>query len=273
MKTRTAKEPMSNGIIIRLKDKKWLENQRVAGKVAAEAIQLLKKEVENNTVKSMLELDKLAEAYIRDNNCLPTFLNYMGFPNSVCISINRQLVHGICTDYKLQDGDLVSFDLGATYNGAIGDTAVTMIYGKPKSDRHVELVKATEEALTKAIESIQIGKRIGIIGQTIYKCAKEHGLSVVDKYGGHGLDTAEDGTGIPHTAPFVPNKSTENEGVRIQPGMILAIEPLFVIGSSNRAITSSDGWTVVCDDLCSHHEHTLYVHDDHVEVVTQINGD
>ena len=268
MKLNAAKNPMESSGFFKLKGRDWLDKQRVAGRITAGALSLLEQEIKSGTTKSLLELDKLAETYIRDNGCTPTFLMYKGFPNSVCISVNRQLVHGIPTDYHLQEGDKISVDLGATYQGAIGDSAITMIYGQPKSERHVRLIEATQEALMRSIQTIEVGKRLGSIGNAIYKCAKGYGLSVVEKYGGHGIDTAPDGTGIPHAAPFVPNKSNINEGIRAQVGMVLAIEPLFVLGSSNRTVTDEDGWTVVCDDLCSHHEHTVFIHEDRVEIIT-----
>ena len=257
------KNEFANNMFVSLKDQNWLDKQRVAGRITAGALLLLESEVKRGTNKTLLELDKLAETYIRDNGCTPTFLLYKGFPNSVCISTNRQLVHGIPTDYQLHDGDVVSFDLGATYEGAIGDSAITLIYGQPKSEQHVRLISATEEALMKGIEAIQIGKQLGCIGEAIYKCARKYGLSVVDQYGGHGIswDT-------PHAPPFVSNKSNINDGIRVQPGMVLAIEPLFVLGSSNRTVTAPDGWTIVCDEVCSHHEHTIFVHEDRVEIIT-----
>lgn len=271
MKLNVPKGSFTESSLITLKDQEWLDNQRVAGRVAAGALLLLESEVKQGTTKSLLELDKLAETYIRDNGCTPTFLGYKNFPNSVCISVNKNLVHGTCTSYQLRDGDLVSFDLGATKHGCVGDTALTIIYGQPKSAKHVELVKATKEALVLAIASIKIGARLGIIGQIIYACARKYGLSVVDNYGGHGLDTASDGTAIPHSSPFVSNRSTENEGIRIAAGLVIAIEPLFVIGSSNKTKTLEDGWTVECDNICAHEENTVYVHGDHVEIITDRN--
>jgi methionyl aminopeptidase len=165
----------------------------------------------------------------------------------------------------LQDGDVVSFDLGATYEGAIGDTAITCIYGEPKSEEHIRLVKATEEALTSAISKIKVGDRLGIIGNAISKCANKYGLSVITSYGGHGICASEDGKGIPHAQPFISNKDHAGNGIRLQSGMVLAIEPLFVIGRSTNTRTLNDNWTVICDNICSHHEHSMYIHDDHVE--------
>lgn len=256
-------EAFRSNELIKIKDQKWLDRQRVAGKIAAKTLLLLEGLVREKTTESLRELDKIAEEFIRNNDCIPTFLGYKGFPNSVCCSVNRQLVHGFATDYVLQDGDLVSFDLGTTFEGAIADTAITIVYGEARSQQHLKLIQATEEALMKAIAAVKVGERLGVIGNAISRCAKGYGFSVVSSYGGHGLEYD-----TPHASPFVSNKATPDEGVRIQAGMTLAIEPLFVIGSSNRTRVMPDGWTVVCDDLCSHFEHTIFVHEDRIEVIT-----
>jgi methionyl aminopeptidase len=248
--------------LVRLKDNDWLNKQRVAGRIAAEALKLLEGLVKSKTSSSLKELNAIAEEHIARNNGIPTFKNYKGFPAGVCISVNKQLVHGIPTDYKLQDGDLVSFDLGVTIEGAIADTAITCIYGEPKYPRHVELVKATEEALMQGIQAVEVGKRLGVIGQAISKCAKAMGFEVISQYGGHGLDWD-----IPHAPPFVSNKSGANEGIRIQPGLTIAIEPMLTTGSI-KTWTDKDGWTVHCDADSAHFEHSVYVHEDHVEIIT-----
>lgn len=256
-------EAFSSNELIKIKDQKWLDRQRVAGKIAALTLTLLEKQVREKAAHSLIELNEIAENFIEAAGGIPTFKGYKGFPAGVCCSVNRQLVHGIPTDYRLQNGDLVSFDLGVTIGGAIADTAITCIYGEPKSPQHNKLVQATEEALMKSLGAIKVGERLGVIGNVISRCAKGHGLSVVSAYGGHGLEYD-----TPHAPPFVSNKSNSNEGVRIQAGMTLAIEPLFVLGTSNRTRVMPDGWTVVCDDLCSHFEHTIFVHNDSIEIIT-----
>jgi len=248
-----------------LQNNDWLEKQRVAGKIAAGALCLLENLIKDGTHLSLIELNNLAEEFILDHNCKCTFKGYKGFPTGVCISVNQQLVHGIPNNYHLQEGDLVSFDLGATYEGAIADTAITRIYGNPKSEEHVRLLKVTEEALNKAIESVKIGDKLGCIGNTIYKYVKNTGFNVVYRYGGHGLNWND-----PHTSPFVSNKANPEEGIRIQPGLTIAIEPLVCIGSPETRV-SSDGWTVSTEGLCSHFEHTLFVHEDYIEIITERN--
>ena len=251
----------SNGLF-KLKGQDWLDKQREAGKIAAATLVGLKAQVEGKMSYSLIELNNIAEKFITKAGGIPTFKGYKGFPAGVCISVNKQLVHGIPTDYKLQEGDVVSFDLGVTIGGAIADTAITCIFGEPKSLQHVKIVKATEEALMKGIQAIEVGKKLGCIGNAIYKCAKGHGFSVINNYGGHGLDWD-----VPHAAPFVANKSDPEEGFRIQPGLAIAIEPMLVPGSVTTK-TSDDGWTVETNDIGAHFEHSVFVHEDHVEIIT-----
>lgn len=253
---------LAPNVLVKLKDQNWLDKQRVAGKVVAGTLSLLEQLVKEKTTKSLLELNSIGEEYIVQHSCTPTFKNYKGFPAGVCISVNKQLVHGIPTDYLLQEGDVISFDLGATYEGAIADSALTCIYGSPKSDLHVKLVKATEESLMRGIEAIKVGNRLGCIGYAISRCAKGYGFGLINNYGGHGLDW-----NIPHAAPFVANKSTLDEGIHIQPGLAIAIEPMLVLGSVETT-TSEDGWTVLTPDVGAHFEHSVFVHEDHVEIIT-----
>jgi len=253
--------------LIKLKGKDWLDKQRIAGKVAAKTLLLLQELVQKKTTKSLLELDKIAEEFIVANGCKPTFLGYRGFPNSSCISINQQLVHGIASNYVLQDGDTVSFDLGATYEGAIADTAITCIYGKAKDARHLKLIAATEEALMKGIEAVKVGDQLGVIGKAISQCVKGRGFNIIQTYGGHGLEWE-----IPHAFPFVANKADVDEGIRIMPGLTIAIEPMLTDGSTKTWV-DQDGWTVWCEASASaHFEHTIFVHEDHVEIITDRNN-
>jgi methionyl aminopeptidase len=255
----------TNGLI-KLKNQDWLEKQRIAGKIAAKTLLLLEGFLKGKTFHSMATLNEIAERYITDAGGIPTFKGYKGFPAGVCVSINKQLVHGIPDDTVLDDGDVVSFDLGVTYQGAIADTALTCIFGEPKSDRHVALVKSTEEALMKGIAAVKVGNRIGSIGQAITKHAKNTGFGLITNYGGHGLDW-----NVPHAAPFVSNAGAPDEGIRIQPGLAIAIEPMLVCGST-KTRTLADGWTVVTDDVSAHFEHSIFVHEDHIEIITDRSG-
>jgi len=268
----------SFGEVITLKDENFLSNQRIAGKVTAGAISLLQQQVKKQTNLSMIELSNLAEQYILDHHCTPTFKHYKGhnykeFPAAVCISVKKMsqqsftLVHGIPTDYHLQDGDLVSFDLGATFKGAIGDSATTLIFGQAKSEIHTKLIETTQQCLTKAIQSIKIGNRLGCIGNAIYKHANNQGFNVITNYGGHGISMTKDGEGIPHSSPFVANRSMSSEGIRIVSGLTLAIEPLLCIGSP-KTNTMNDGWSVETENINSHEEHTIFINSNGVEILT-----
>ncbi len=261
----TDKYAFSSNGLIKLKNQDWLEKQRRAGKIAARTLLALQSYVENKATYSLLELNSIAEEFIESHGGSCTFKGYKGFPAGVCISVNKELVHGIPKDYKLQEGDLVSFDLGVTIEGAIADTAITCIFGQPKSERHVRLVKATETALMKGIEAVAVGKRLGSIGNAIYRYAKGEDFGIINNYGGHGLDWD-----TPHASPFVANKGELDEGLRIQPGLAIAIEPMLVIGST-KTRTALDGWTVMTDDIGAHFEHSIFVHDDHVEIITDRN--
>lgn len=262
MKTNIPKSFFNENSLVQLKNKDWLEKQRVAGKIAAETLLLLERAVLAGNNPNLLDLNEMAEDYITKNGGVCTFKNYKGFPAGVCISVNKEMVHGIPKDYNLQDGDIVSFDLGVTIGGAIADTAITCIYGKPKSDLHVTLLKATEESLMLGIKAIKVGDRLGVIGQAIYKHAKNTGFGVITNYGGHGLNWDS-----PHAAPFVENKSDATKGIRIQSGLSIAVEPMFVLGSTTTT-TLADGWTVVTPDLSAHWEHSVFVHEDRVEIIT-----
>lgn len=263
MRMNAPKELFSNNSLVRLKDNDWLEKQRVAGRIAAETLLLLADAVKTGKQLNLNQLNQMGEDYITQNGGSCTFKGYKGFPAGVCISVNKELVHGIPKDYDLKDGDIVSFDLGVTYKGAIADTALTVLAGsQDATTKKWKLMDATYQALMAGIHAIKVGSRLGVIGEAIYNSAKPTGFGVINNYGGHGLDWD-----IPHAPPFVENKSDSSKGIRIQPGLAIAIEPMLVIGSTNTT-TLSDGWTVVTPDLGAHFEHSIYVHEDHVEIIT-----
>jgi methionyl aminopeptidase len=264
---RTSSNTFQGSGLVCLKNQDWLDKQRIAGKIVAGALKKLQGYCESKTFHSMATLNDVIEKYITDHGGIPTFKNYGKpdaplFPSGVCISVNKALVHGVPDDTVLDDGDIVSFDLGVTYCGAIADSAITCIFGPPRDPRHVTLVKATEEALMRGIQAIAVGKRLGCIGNAISKYAKGQGFGLVTNYGGHGLDW-----NVPHAPPFVSNKAELTEGIRIQPGLTIAIEPMLTIGPPTTR-TLSDGWTVVTPDIGAHFEHSVYVHEDHIEIIT-----
>lgn len=254
-------------VVVDLKDDVWIQNQRHAGKIAAQTLTLLNDLVKQKTTKSLVELNSIAEEFIVNNNCIPTFKNYKPighkpFPYGVCISVNKTLVHGIPSDYKLQDGDLVSFDLGCTYNGAIADSAITCVYGDYKCSEDKELVNTTYDCLMKSIASIKINEKLGIIGEVIFNVAKNKGFNVIEAFGGHGLSLNK-----AHSEPFIANKSSRDDGIRAQAGMSLAIEPLLTGGTTKHKV-SDNGWDIVLPQLNAHWEHTIFIHKDKIEIMT-----
>lgn len=254
-----------NHSLIKLKDARWLAKQRVAGSCVGKVLKTLNQLILDKTPNlSLLDLEAEALRQILDAKCTPTFKGYKGFPGSICLSVNKQLVHGIPSNYILQEGDVVKFDLGATYESVIADAAATAIYGEPKLKKHTELIEVCKGALTHAIQSIQIGKQLGCIGNAIHKyVSAKSNFSLITSYGGHGIDL-----NTPHAPPFVANKAKSNEGPRIQQGLTLAIEPMLAIGD-NFTKVEADGWTVTTRDIGVHFEHTIYVDVDKVHVLTE----
>ena len=245
--------------IIILKDKDWIDKQKIAGRVVAKAhneiYAMLKGTASNLTLS---KLNSLVDELIRYNNCTPTFLYYRGFPSSICASLNQELVHGIGTrDIKLKDGDVLKVDIGATFEGAIGDCAVTYVYGKIANPEIGRMLISCQEALYDAIKLVEPGRRIGELGKAIWDKSKQDKFGVITDFGGHGIDNNR-----LHADPFVPNKSGVNEGVKLQPGMSIAIEPMFVRGNNTRTRTLVDKWTVVTHDIGCHFEHSITIDED-----------
>lgn len=255
--------------LIKLKDLKWLKNQKRAGRCVAQILKECKKLIVNKEPNlSLKKLEEVALMYMEANDCTATFKNYKGFPSSICTSINEQLVHGIVTDYVLEEGDVVKIDLGATFEGAIADSAITCIYGEPKSKEHIRLVDACEDALQAGLDAIKIGNRIGAIGAAIHGYSKNTGFGLITEYGGHGICTNK-----PHAPPFIANKSKTNIGTRIQPGLTIAIEPMLVIGRAHTKVLK-DGWTVVTPGVGAHAEHTVFVESkDKIHLITERAND
>lgn len=263
MKIQSNSEKLQN-YFISLHHSDWLDKQRIAGQYLADIMCMLQSLVKDKTTLSLLEIDKIVDDEIVKRDCIPTFKNFKGFPGAICLSVNKQLVHGIPSDTKLKDGDLITFDFGVTYKGAIADSAVTMIYGETENKEHTKLIDTTKLCLYNAIKAMAVEKRIGVIGNAIYKTAKHAGFNVIDKFGGHGISWNK-----PHADLFVSNRSTPEDGVYIQPGLTIAIEPLLVPGNcATSTKIDEDGWTISTEDVGSHTEHSLYVHPDHIEIVT-----
>lgn len=209
-----------------------------------------------------LELDKIAEDFIRSNGALPGFLGYGGFPNTLCVSVNDQVVHGIPSNYALKEGDIVSVDCGVLQNGYYGDSAYTFCVGKV-DEKVKKLLKITKESLSLGIDSAQHGNRIGDIGYAIQKHCQAAGFSVVRKLVGHGV-----GKNL-HEDPEVPNFGKRGQGVLLKEGMVIAIEPMINMGNRD-VVQEKDGWTIRTIDRkpSAHFEHTIAVRKGKAEILS-----
>lgn len=249
--------------MIVLKTGRELQIMREACRISAGALQTAGKAVEPGVTTA--ELDKLAEDYIRSQGGVPNFKNYEGYPATACISINNEVIHGIPTNKrKLQKGDIVSIDLGAKFEGYHGDNAATFACGDI-SDEAKRLIDTTRESLYKGIAAAVSGGRIGDIGYAVQSYVEAQGYSVVRQFVGHGI-----GTHL-HEPPEVPNFGNAGRGVRLMPGMTLAIEPMVNAGKSDVRILP-DGWTVLTNDgsLSAHFEHTVVITTDGPKIMTLI---
>ena len=209
------------------------------------------------------ELDEFAESYIRANGGIPTFKGYSGYPGSICASVNDQIVHGIpSSKVKLKAGDIISIDTGATVDGWAGDNAWTFAVGdvSPEIKR---LLEVGEECLWKGIEAARPGNRIGDIGHAVHKVAKRAGFGVVRDYTGHGIGRDM------HEEPNVPNYGLKHTGPRLEPGMVLAIEPMITMGT-HKTHVMRDGWLVVTRDgkPACHFEKTVAITEDGPVVIS-----
>jgi len=175
------------------------------------------------------------------------------------------LVHGIPSDYILQEGDVVSVDVGATFESKIADAARTWIYGEPKSNEHVRLLTTCKNALKSAISKIEIGKHLGIIGYTIYNETKNSAFGLITGYGGHHCSD-----NVAHAEVFIANKSGQFDGNRMQVGEIMAIEPMLVLDKNIQTMVLDDGWTVMTESVGCHFEDTVVLMEDGCHIITEI---
>lgn len=246
-----------------LKTSRELGIMKEACRISAGALQTVGKAVEPGVTTA--ELDRLAEKYIRSQGAVPNFKNYNGYPATACISINNEVIHGIPSAKRvIRAGDIVSVDLGAMFNGYHGDNAATFACGdiSPEAKR---LMQTTEDALYEGIKAATAGSRIGDIGYAIQRYVEAAGFSVVRQYVGHGIGTKL------HEAPEVPNFGTAGRGIRLLPGMTLAIEPMVNAGGFDVKVLP-DGWTVLTKDgsLSAHFEHTVVITSDGPKIMTLI---
>ena len=242
------------------KSKEEIEIMREAAQIVSRTLGKVAEAIEVGVTP--LELDKIAESYIRSQNAIPGFLGLYDFPNTLCVSINEQVVHGYPKDEPLQDGDIVSVDCGAIFEGYYGDHAYTFAVGDV-SEEKLKLLKVTHECLNIGVDQARAGNRIGDIGFHIQQHAEKHGYGVVRELVGHGLGKTM------HEEPQVPNYGRRGRGKKIQEGLTIAIEPMINMGTSDIAYLE-DNWTIVTEDKkpSAHFEHDVAVVNGEPEVLS-----
>jgi methionyl aminopeptidase len=238
-----------------------IEIMREAGRIVALTHQELKKHIVPGITTK--ELDKVAEAFIRKHDAIPSFKGYNGFTGSICASVNEELVHGIPGNRVLNNGDIISIDIGAEFNGYHGDSAWTYAVGSIDEETQ-RLLDVTEESLYKGLNEAKPGDRLSNISHAIQTYVEANGFSIVREYVGHGI-----GQDL-HEDPQIPHYGPPNKGPRLKPGMVLAVEPMVNAGS-RYVKTLADDWTVVTVDgsMCAHFEHTIAITETGFEILTK----
>lgn len=245
-----------------IKSARELAYMRQAGRIVAETLAVLQERIKPGIATA--ELEALAYKVITKHNAVPSFKGYRGFPASLCVSINEEVVHGIPGKRVLREGDIVSFDLGAIYHGYHGDAAITLGVGRV-SEEAARLIEVTAGALQAAIAQARTGHRLGDISWAIQHYAESRGFSVVRQYVGHGIGREM------HEDPQVPNFGQPGRGVKLRPGMTLALEPMVNMGDWRTKVLPNN-WTVVTEDggLSAHFEHTVAITTGEPEILTKL---
>jgi methionyl aminopeptidase len=238
-----------------------LRLMREAGRIVADTHRVLKQSIRPGITTR--DLDQIAETYIRSQGAIPSFKGYNQFPASICASVNDQLVHGIPGNQQLADGDIISIDIGAQYQGYHGDSAWTYGVGTISADAQ-RLLDVAERSLYAALELIKPDVRLFTISHAVQKVVEDAGLSIVREYVGHGIGSKL------HEEPQIPNYGIPDRGPRLKPGMVLCIEPMVNLGE-RYVRTLEDNWTVVTVDgsWCAHFEHTVAVTENGYEILTK----
>ncbi len=243
-----------------IKTPEEIENMRQSGRILAEILQIVADATQPGVTTA--QLDGLAAEELKKRKAKAAFLGYNGFPASICISINNEIVHGIPGEKVVQDGDLVGLDFGVEFNGMITDSAVTVPVGKV-SPAAQKLLTFTQKALTDAIGILKDGVRVGSIGAQIEATLEEGGLKVIDVLGGHGVGHTV------HEDPFIANFGTKGTGQALKAGMTIALEPIASL-STHETHLADDSWTYVTEDgsLSAQFEHTILITEDGAEILT-----
>lgn len=248
--------------MIIIKSERQIELMKAANQVVAETHAMLAEYIKPGITTA--EIDRLAEEYIEKCDAIPAFKGYQGFPATVCIAVNEQVVHGIPDQRRLEDGDIIGLDIGAIKNGYYGDAARTLPVGNVSKIAQ-KLIKVTEESFNRGIAYAKVGNRLSDISHTIQEYVESHGFSVVRQFVGHGIGRKM------HEAPQIPNFGPPNKGPLLSKGMTLAIEPMVNIGGYE-VKTLSDDWTVVTVDgsLSAHYENTIAITDGEPLVLSRL---
>ena len=246
--------------MITIKSERELDLMRHAGMLVSEMHKYIKPYIKAGITTK--ELDKLCEDFIIDNDGVPSCKGYEGFPTALCTSVNDTVVHGIPSNYKLKDGDIITIDVVIGYKGYQGDAAWTYAVGEIDDDKKY-LMEHTKKALYEGIKMVKPGNRIGDISAAVEEYAESHNLGVVRELCGHGIGKDM------HEDPEVPNFGTKNTGPRLKPGMVICIEPMLTFGE-RYVYQEDDGWTVKTEDgePAAHYEHTVLVTEDGYEIFT-----
>lgn len=244
------------------KTSREIEIMREAGRIVARTHEELKKQLVPGITTR--ELDEIAERFIRSFDAIPSFKGYSGFPGSICVSVNEELVHGIPGNRVLHEGDIISIDIGAKYNGYHGDSAWTYPVGKI-DEESARLLDVTEQSLYIGLKEAKQGVRLSNISNSIQTYVEANGFSIVREYVGHGI-----GQDL-HEDPQIPHYGPPNKGPILKPGMVLCVEPMVNAGS-RYVKTLADDWTVVTTDgkRCAHFEHTIVITETGYDILTNI---
>jgi methionyl aminopeptidase len=251
--------------VIHIKTKKEIDYIRESCRIVAETLQLVKSKVKPGI--TTLELDQIAEDYIRSNDAVPAFKGYIQgdaseFPGSICTSVDEAVVHGIPGNKTLTDGEIVSIDVGVVKNNYFGDAAITVAVGEISGDKK-KLMEVTEKSLYEGIKEAKAGNRVHDISAAVQKFVEANGFSIVRELCGHGVGR------YLHEEPSIPNFGIKGTGAKLKNGMTLAIEPMVNYGDY-KVRTASDGWTVLTADgkPSAHFEHTILIKDNNPEILT-----
>ena len=247
--------------MISIKTPREIELLRIAGEITGSTHNYLKPFIKPGITTK--ELDDLAYDYIIKRGATPSFKGYDGFPGTICASVNEEVVHGIPSNRKLKEGDIISIDIGACYKGYHGDSAWTYPVGKISEEKQY-LLKHTEQSLFEGLSVIKDGIRVGDIGHAVSKYAEAHNLAVVQELVGHGV-----GTDV-HEQPDVPNYGNPHTGTILKEGMVIAVEPMLNLGTRKIYILDDD-WTIITadDKPSAHFEHTILITKDGYEILTR----